>query len=97
MWIKTDSAYVHQLLSQDNSVHNAYSSLVYAINRLRNQNWNVEIKLVYREANMCADRLAKHGHSLPLGITLFDSLPACISLEFFTDLIGQGYPRTITM
>ena len=61
VWIETDSPYVHQLLSQDNSIYNAYSSLVYAINRLRDQNWNVEIKLVYPEANMCVDRLAKHG------------------------------------
>ena len=44
---------------------------------------------------MCVDRLAKHGHKLPLGITFFDSMPGCISLEFFTDLTGQGYPRTV--
>ena len=71
VWIKTDSAYVHQLLSQDTSVYNAFYSIVSTINNLRERNWNMEISLIYREANICAVMLAKFGHRLPLGITFY--------------------------
>ena len=32
-----------------------------------------------------ANKLAKFGHRLPLGLTFFDSLSACISLVFLVD------------
>ena len=34
---------------------------------------------VYREANACADRLAKYGYSIPVGLIMFDKLPPCTS------------------
>ena len=35
-------------------------------------NYNVEINLVYREANECAGRLAKHGHDHHVGIVVYE-------------------------
>ena len=43
---------------------------------------NVVIRHVYREANACANRLAKYEHSLPLGVVFFERVPPCISLDY---------------
>ncbi|KAK3213286.1 hypothetical protein Dsin_017992 [Dipteronia sinensis] len=41
-------------------------------------NWCCSIQHVYREGNRVADGLAKLGHSLDLGITIFDDPPSQI-------------------
>ena len=55
----------------------------------------MELSHIYREANRCIDGLAKLGHRLPLGISFFDRLPACISLDFLADCVGHSSTRMI--
>ena len=52
----------------------AYRTLVQAISNLRDSFWQIEFCLIYREANMCTNSLAKVGHKLSKGITFFDRL-----------------------
>ena len=48
--------------------------------------WIVKVFHIYREANQCADILAKKGHSIATGVTLFESAPAFLSHVFFGDI-----------
>ena len=41
--------------------------------------WCVEVNLVYHEANVRVDKLAKYEHSLKLGVMFFDRLPSFVS------------------
>ena len=73
----------------------AYRTLVQVISNLRDSFWQIEFCLIYREANMCADSLAKAGHRLSRGITFFDRLPGCCQLAFLANSVGHGCPRSI--
>ena len=48
-----------------------------------------------REVNRCADKLARFGHRLSLGLTFFNSLPICISRNFLVDSSGRCSPRLV--
>ena len=68
------------------------ASLVDAIQKLISLiAWNVKVSLVFREANVCADKLAKHGHDLHMG-TVYDSLPPFVSQEAHADSLGRRRP-----
>ena len=62
---------------------------------ISDEDWCVEVSLVYREANVCADRLAKHGHSLELGVSIFDKIPSFICQEVFVGSSVVVRPRMI--
>lgn len=42
---------------------------------IENHDWNVIVRHIYKEANTYVDKLAKHGHNLPVGLVIFDRLP----------------------
>ena len=48
---------------------------------------------MFREANTCADALAKHGHNCSVGLHLFHSFLAFLSLELIAELSGHCRPR----
>ena len=73
----------------------ACRSLVQAIRSLYDSVWWVEFCLIYREANMCADSLAKASCGLSRGITFFDKLPVCHHLALFVDSVGHGCPGLV--
>ena len=50
---------------------------------------------MFREANSCADCLAKHGHRCFASIHVYQSLPAFLSLAMLVDLFGHCSPYFI--
>ena len=62
-------------------------ALVKVIHNL-NEEWEIEFRHVFHEADKCVDRLAKACHRLLLRLTFFDSLPACISVDFWLTPLG---------
>lgn len=66
--------------------HDSNLSIIRAIKELMAWDWIVKVFHIYREANQCADILAKKGHSIATGVTLFESAPAFLSHVFFGDI-----------
>ena len=71
--------------------------LVLAIQSLCHQIGEVQIVHQFREANACADLLARKGHELQPGVHLFYSLPTSISVLFHADYSGVTHPRVFAM
>ncbi|CAN1170716.1 Putative ribonuclease H protein At1g65750 [Linum perenne] len=60
-----------------------------------NDNWEVDIKHIYREANYAADHLASRGHTCPRGSHCID-LTDCRLAHFLRyDCMGISEPRLI--
>ena len=55
---------------------------------------NVRIKHCFRQANQCADGLARMSFSLNVDFLFFDSPPVDIIDVFEGDLIGRSFPRS---
>ena len=89
--LEMDSSAAFTLVQQGVPSTHAYSTIIHANQRLVNE----ELCLIYREANRCADRLARVSHKIPVGMSFFDRLPSCISLEFLADSLGIYCPRMI--
>ena len=83
------------LIEQEPVTTHVHAVIINSIRNLLTKDWTVEVNHVYREANNCADRLAKLGHKCPIGLSFFDQLPACISLDFLADQMGQCTPRIV--
>ena len=80
VWLELDPSYVYHFISHGVVDTHAAAPLVAAIrNMILEGDWNEEVSLVYREANVCANKLAKHGHFLLVGMVVFDVLPQVIS------------------
>lgn len=83
---ETDSLKVVNLL-QDGVCHNfhKYSTILGEIRSLLNQQWLVHISHVYKEANACADYLAKFGATQCLGWKRWKDLPPLLGSFLFRD------------
>ncbi|CAN1777356.1 Putative ribonuclease H protein At1g65750, partial [Linum perenne] len=66
--VQIDSSSEVSILLQGNLSHQ-HASLVTRFQKLREREWELRIKHIYREANHLADCLADKGHSLPCGST----------------------------
>lgn len=55
---------------------------------LQQSDWNVQVEHVYREANRCADLLAKHGHGREFDCQYLDAAPGFLKLCLVEDAIG---------
>ncbi|CAN1768790.1 Putative ribonuclease H protein At1g65750 [Linum perenne] len=69
--IQTDSKAAVAMLSKPFSVNNQHASLIEQFSELSTRDWQVSIHHIYREAN-CAAHLANLGHSLDLGVHVFE-------------------------
>ena len=85
--LETNSSSTCNLVDEDALESHTHIALISFIKNLVGREWSVRISHVCHEANKCADGLARLGHSLPLGLTFFYELPACISLEFFLQML----------
>ena len=90
--LETDSSCALNLIKLGVLVTHSYSSLIVAVRNLLSEDLNVDFIHIFREANRCANSLAKFGHRLSKGISFFDKLPSYISLDFLADSQGQGGP-----
>ena len=93
--VETNSSFAFSMVTLGMPESHICKSLLQAIRNLYDSDWQVEFSLIYREANMCADSLAKVGHRLTREVTFFDRLPACCQLAFLVDSVGHGCPRIV--
>ena len=84
-----------QLIPKEVSSSHTCFLLVTAIRNLIERRWLVEVGQVFREANSCADCLAKHGHRCFASIHVYQSLSAFLSLAMLVDLFGHCSPHFI--
>ncbi|CAN1176340.1 Putative ribonuclease H protein At1g65750 [Linum perenne] len=93
--IQTDSKAAVTMLSKPYSVNNQHASLIEQFSELSSRNWQVSIHQIYREANCAADHLANLGHSLDLGVHLFEFPNVSLQYWLRFDLAGSCTPRLI--
>ena len=68
VWLELDSSCVYHFISCGVVGTHAIALLVGVVRHMISKgDWNVEVSLVYQEANVHANKLAKHGHSLLVG------------------------------
>ena len=60
---------------------------------LLDQVWEVHMQHVYREANGCADALAKRGTHLWNMMTVYSECPTFVYVSYVRDLTGLGETR----
>ncbi|CAN1153736.1 Putative ribonuclease H protein At1g65750, partial [Linum perenne] len=70
--VQTDLKAAVAMLSKPDNVNNQHASLIEQFFELSSRDWQVSIHHIYREANCAADHLANLGHSLGLGIHVFE-------------------------
>ncbi|GAU25355.1 hypothetical protein TSUD_216930 [Trifolium subterraneum] len=70
-------------------------SLIKRIRSMLDMAWNIEIMHEYREANTCADALARIGCSLEHDMIFYDDCPATIREVMLADELGMTTPRMI--
>ena len=76
MRLELDSFCMYQFIIQGGPDMHIHAPLVRDIrNFLDDNDWNVEVGHTYREADSCADKLAKSGHNFRLGVKFFERLP----------------------
>ena len=60
---------------------------------LLEQEWEVHMQHVFREANSCADALAKRGIHLQTRMTMYSKCPNFVYVSYMRDLTGLGATR----
>ena len=60
---------------------------------LLDQEWEVHMQHVYREANGCGDDLAKRGTCQRNLMTMYSECPTSVNVSYVRDLSGLGEPR----
>jgi ribonuclease HI len=92
--LEVDSQSACQLISgfsNETSVWN--QPLLEAIRRLAFSFADFSVQHVYREAKRCADWLANHAYSLPIGCHVYHQAPFGLSSILLGDVIGISIPR----
>ncbi|KAJ9128475.1 hypothetical protein P3X46_034971 [Hevea brasiliensis] len=70
---------------------------IISIRDLLSQKWDIRLRHIFRENNMCADWMAHFGGSIPIGLQLFDDPPLGILSLLFLHICGISYPRLCLM
>ena len=69
--LETDSHATRMLIEQEPTATHAHAVIINSIRNLLLDDWTMEISHVYREANNCANKLAKFGHKCPICLSFF--------------------------
>ncbi|CAN1802019.1 Putative ribonuclease H protein At1g65750 [Linum perenne] len=93
--LRSDSKAAVSILSNVDNLDHRHASLVEQFQALKNQDWEVSIHHIFREANNAADYLAKLGHDLALGTHVFLYPDSNILYWLSFDLVGSCLPRII--
>lgn len=95
--VEVDSMYAIEVRAKDDIRAHANYDIIFAIKRLLQREWLVTFDHVYREGNRCANAMAAHGATLPIGCFYFDNI-----IPQAVDIVRQGamgitYPRLGTI
>ena len=86
--VKVDALTVANLFSSKNVECNSthpYSPIIIDCMSLLRHFEEAQVKHVHREANHCADLLAKEGFNAPMGLFVQPHLPSCILYQLLAD------------
>ena len=89
-----DAKSIVEVLQNTGYVIHVISPILDDCRQLITQFQNVRIKHCFRQANQCADGLARMSFSLNVDLLIFDSPPVDVLDAFEGDLIGRSYPRS---
>ena len=95
--LEVDSLCAVQLCSEVSLDLHVCRPLVLPIRSLYQHIGEVQIVYQFREANACANLLAKQGHCLHPGFHVFPNLPSFISVNFHVDFSSVTYPWIFAM
>jgi ribonuclease HI len=93
----TDSMVIAQNLKTGSYGSYRGHILMKKIRALLQEEWEVKISHVFREANRCADILANMGSVGSTELVLYDYPPSEVALIAFDDLRGVSLPRLISV
>ncbi|CAI0389214.1 unnamed protein product [Linum tenue] len=92
--LQTDSNTAVTLIASATTNHPHYTTVA-EIRRWLERPWQVKIEHVYREANFVADYLASLGHSLAVGMHVFDVPSTMLLYWLYFDRVGVQTPRLV--
>ncbi|CAI0545592.1 unnamed protein product [Linum tenue] len=92
--IQTDSTTAISLIESATQEHPHYRHIA-EIRRWISRDWQVKLEHVYRETNYTADYLASLGHSLPIGLHVYELPSSTMAYWLYFDSIGVQTPRYI--
>ncbi|XP_057747786.1 uncharacterized protein LOC130966983 [Arachis stenosperma] len=92
--VESDSSCAINLIRSTAAETHIGASLVRSIKELLTKPQKVVIRHIFKEANQCADALAKYGQGMEKGITLFEEVPAMMVLLVEADERGVEFCRT---
>ncbi|GLT32301.1 hypothetical protein SLA2020_069770 [Shorea laevis] len=93
--VETDSRVAHILLNSNNYQFHSLAALLNDCRMLVFQLQDVQIKHIYREANMVAANLAKTGCSLTCPFVILDQCTNDTRMLLYSDIIGNPVPRSV--
>ncbi|KAL4390584.1 hypothetical protein HN873_007945 [Arachis hypogaea] len=93
LMVESDSSCAVHLLQSAVVENHVGASLVRSIKELMTRPHRVVIRHVFREANQCADVLAKHGQVIEKGIKWFEKAPAMVVPLVCADERGMKFSR----
>ncbi|GLU12643.1 hypothetical protein SLE2022_293070 [Rubroshorea leprosula] len=91
--VEVDSFIAFQLLSTGTDHHHPLCSLISDCRALVVDLPHVHLQHVYREGNMCADRLAAMAHSQQEDFVILEGCPSTLVMYLYADMLGTMYPR----
>jgi ribonuclease HI len=83
---------------KNRTCHSAVGGMIMKhIWRMMDRDWEVEVSHIYREANKCADTLAKVGCNLDLELQIFEICPFFLTDLVSADMVGTKTPRMVAV
>ncbi|KAF7808539.1 putative ribonuclease H protein At1g65750 family [Senna tora] len=93
--VEVDSRLACEFLSSSGDSSHVAVPIVARIKESLDRDWTVHVEHVFRETNMVVDALAKGGHSVPLGLCIFDELPEGLGSVLLEDQFGKTTLRVV--
>ena len=93
MEIKIDAKVVVDWVAGNASINTAHSVLISDCRYLMEQMPRVKIRHCFREANQCADFLAKKGAAQDQDFRIYNDPPVDMSMLLYYDSIGMYFER----
>jgi hypothetical protein len=72
-----------------------YRALIFEIRELLRRDWTVRIEHTFREANFCADFMAKLATSCDNGLMIWDEPPQGLQQLLLADIMQISFPRVV--
>ncbi|KAK0603530.1 hypothetical protein LWI29_005964 [Acer saccharum] len=93
--VESDSMYAVRLLSNDTPLNHPLFNIISDCKTILQREWTCTLRHTFKECNRTADSLAKLGHLLHLGMSVFEDPPAQISAVMEEDSRGLASSRII--